>query len=142
VVLAVLIGVLPMGVLAACGGDGDGGGDEAGKAPTTVRAEDLERDGAFWRSLTPDLKDSLIGLGKDQLAEERPDGASGIRAYKTAELVAEVEKQYTNVAKQDRSIYETYRLANDQLARQALDGILNEMDELCQREDAPAECGP
>lgn len=135
-----MVGVLSVGALAACGTSDDGEQAKV-EVPTTVRAEDLARDGTLWRSLTPDLKDTLIGLGKDRLAAERPDGASGIRAYDTAKLVVEVDKQYTNESKRSRSIYETFRSASDRMAHEELDDIFNQMGELCAREDAPEECG-
>lgn len=93
-------------LVAGCGG---------GSAPTSVSSTDLSETGDFWNSLTADLKVELVELGKNQLGEERPDGASVISAVSNDELVEEIDTQYSNEAKRSTSIYDTYVGANDQL---------------------------
>ena len=118
--------VLLLGALVAAGC----GGDDAPEPPTAVAAADLDENGEFWITLTPDLKDELIDMGKQRLGEERPDGASGIQAMDTRGLVAEVDKQYANKSKRTDSIYETYTGANDKFAKANLDDALNGLDQL------------
>jgi hypothetical protein len=130
--LVALLGVVALG--------GCGGGSDGAETPTAVTADDLEKDGAFWLSLTPDLKDDLVEAGKERLAEERPDGAAQIRRYATADLVAEIEKQYANESKRSQDIFGVYRQANDTLAMGGLNDALGGLDELCSGSDAPAEC--
>lgn len=138
-VIALLVGVFSLGALTACGGDA-GATKAAAETPTTVSADDLDREGEFWRSLTPDLKDVLVDLGKDRLAEERPDGAAQIQALSTGELVAEIDKQYTNQGKRDQSIYVTYTGANNRIAMGTFRDAMGKMDSLCSGPDAPPEC--
>ena len=107
---------------AACGGD-----DEPA-APTTVSPADLEKDGEFWASLSPDLKDELIEIAQDRLGEERPDGASEIDALAAAELTGEMEKQYANESKRDQEIYAVYRQANDLIARRRLEELIPQIE--------------
>ena len=106
------------------------GDDEpsAAERPASVVAADLDKNGGFWLTLTPDLKDELVDHGKDRLGEERPDGASYIRAVDGDELVAEMDKQYSNQAKRESTIYEIYRGANDKLAQDTLDELLPQLE--------------
>jgi len=134
--------VLAIFVLAACGSSSsDKRTATAPPTPTAVAADDLQKDGQFWVSLTEDLKDELVGLGKEQLGEDRPDGATGIQAVDTAKLVAEIDKQYSNTAKRATTIYSTYTGANDTLAKGDLDNALDGLDQLCNSEPKPPQCG-
>lgn len=121
---------LTAGSLSSCGGD-DGG--DAPEKPTTVTAADLDKDGHFWVQLTPDLKDELVDAGKTKLGEQRPDGASNIRAIDSDELVTEIDKQYSNESKREATIYETYVGANDKIARETFEGLVPQLE----GEDAP-----
>jgi len=134
VLVIVLLSAL---ALVACGGS-----DEAAEAPkpTSVTAADLDKDGTFWVSLTPDLKDELVDLGKSRLGEDRPDGAPGIKAVPTSDLIAEMEKDYANEAKRSTSIYVTYTAANDKIAQAKLNDALGGLDELCNGPTPPPEC--
>jgi hypothetical protein len=134
--LVVLAGLLAL--LTGCGGNDGSAGTT--NAPTAVTAADLDRDGTYWLTLTPDLKDELVSLGKTRLSAERPDGAAGIRAIPTDDLVAEIEKQYTNVSKRSATIYTTYVGANDTLAKAGLDDALNRLGQLCDSTPRPPQC--
>ncbi|MGK2936289.1 MAG: hypothetical protein ACSLFR_00560 [Solirubrobacteraceae bacterium] len=104
---SVLVVAASAALLAAsgCGGDSEGGGGEAAEAPTQVTVADLRKDGTFWKSLTPDLKDELADLCKTQLGDRRakmsgePTVSNRIESIPTAEVVIYVDKQYTNEAK-------------------------------------------
>lgn len=109
-----------------CGGDDE---SSAADKPTSVVAADLDKSGEFWLTLTPDLKDELVDYGKDRLGEERPDGASSIRAVDGDELVSEMDKRYSNEAKRESTIYETYRGANDEIAQDTLDELLPQLED-------------
>jgi hypothetical protein len=109
-------------LVAACGGD------DAPAKPTSVTAADLDKDGTFWRSLTPDLQDELVEAGKTKLGEARPDGATVIASYDTDELVSEIDKQYTNTSKRSASIYDTYVTANDTIARENLNEVMPQLE--------------
>ena len=122
--------------LAACGGSET---KEPAK-PTSVTETDLEKDGTFWRTLTPDLKDELVEFGKSRLGEQRPDGATGIKAMPTDKLVAEVEKNYANASKRRSTIISIYTGANDKLAGANFDDAINQLDQLCNTEPRPPEC--
>jgi hypothetical protein len=98
-----------------CGGEDQGA--ERPAPPSSVTTADLQRDGNFWNSLTPDLKDDLVDFGKDRLAEER---GSSVRQYDNDELVAEIDREYTNQAKVSADIYGTYVGANNALASETL----------------------
>lgn len=115
-------------IAVAAGAAGCGGNDEPEK-PTAVAAEDLQKDGEFWRSLTPDLKDKLVELGQQRLGEQRPDGASEIDALDTAELVTEIDKQYSNESKRTQTIFETYTAANDTIARRQFEQLTPELEQ-------------
>jgi hypothetical protein len=93
--------------VAGCGG---------ASKPTSVSSADLNRDGSYWGSLTGDLRQTLVQDCQDRLAEERPDGASAIRATPPARLVKQIDLQYENAAKRASSIYKTCVGANDQIA--------------------------
>jgi hypothetical protein len=83
---------------------GCGGSDEP-NAPSQVTAKDLDKNGEFWNSLTPDLKDELAELCKRDLGDQRaemsgePTVANRIQAIPTTEVVSYVDKQYTNDSK-------------------------------------------
>lgn len=102
--------------------------------PARVTAADLAKDGRFWNSLTPDLKDDLVAFGKDRLAEER---GPSVKTMDNGELIAEIDREYTNRAKQAQDIYGTYVRANNSLAEANLDDAVGELDAL--EEDALAE---
>jgi hypothetical protein len=104
---AVVLVVL-LAVLAGCGG--------GSSKPTSVSQADLQKDGPFWKSLTPDLRDELVDMGKNKLGQERPDGATQITAVDNTKLIAEMDKQYANSSKQSQTIYDTYVGANDKIA--------------------------
>jgi hypothetical protein len=108
-----------------CGGEDQGA--ERPAPPSSVTTADLQRDGNFWNSLTPDLKDDLVDFGKDRLAEER---GSSVRQYDNDELVAEIDREYTNQAKVSADIYGTYVGANNALASETLDDAVTELDQL------------
>lgn len=131
-----LVAALGLGVT-ACGSDEP----KSKPAPTTVSSNDLDKAGEFWLSLTPDLKDELVDIGKQRLGEERPDGATGIQALDTDKLVAEIDKQYANQSKRSQAIYAVYALANNTLAKANLDDALDGLNQLCNSEPKPAECG-
>jgi hypothetical protein len=122
-VQAVTVVALTAFVVGACGG-----GDP--EPPTSVTTEDLARSGEFWNSLTPDLKDELIDMAKEEAAAAHPPGAFGIRATDTGTLVREVDKEYANEAKQEVSIYDTYNGASAGLARERFDDAMNQIDQL------------
>jgi hypothetical protein len=104
------------------------GGDDSEDKPTEVGEADLQKDGEFWNSLTPDLKDQLVEAGQDRLGKERPDGASEIDAIDTAQVVQEIDKQYTNEGKRGQKIYDTYVSANDTIARQQFEEVAPELE--------------
>lgn len=131
--MLILIGALS---LVACGG----AEKEQPAKPTSVVAGDLDKDGNFWLTLTPDLKDELVELGKSRLGEQRPDGATGIRAMSADKLVVEVEKEYANASKRSSTIFSTYTGANDKLAAANFDDAINQLDQLCNSEPRPPEC--
>lgn len=134
-VAALLIGVLSVGALAACGGSA------GAEAPAAVSSADLGKDGEFWRGLTPDLKDELVELAKDRLADDRPSGGTHIKAFPTGGLVDEVEKQYANESKRDRAIFTVYTQANDRVAAARVSEIDREIELLCSTEEIPPpEC--
>ena len=110
------------GALISCGSGGS-------EKPTKVEESDLNEQGDFWTSLTADLKDELVELGQARLGTERPDGASEIDAIDTARVVAEIDKQYSNEAKRSQTIYETYRQANDTIARSQLEELIPELEQ-------------
>jgi hypothetical protein len=115
-------------VVAALGGlatPGCGGDDN--ETPPAVTDSDLQRDGEFWTSLTPDLKDELVEIGKDRLARERGNVVLGAD---TGELVAEIDKEYANQSKRSTSIFDTYVVANNKLAGEELDRALDQMETL------------
>jgi len=120
-------------LLVVCAATQGCGGEEsepaAVKKPTSVVAADLDKNGDYWNTLTPDLKDELVTQGQSRLGDERPDGADDIRAIDTDELVAEIDKQYSNEAKRRASIYETYTGANDQLARERLEELIPQLQD-------------
>lgn len=122
------------GTMAACGG-----ADEP-KAPTAVAQADLDKTGDFWLSLTPDLKDELIVMGKARLGQQRPDGAAQIAAVPADRLIAEMEKTFSNESKRDETVFFTYAEANDTLARAQLDDALGQMDQLCNGVNPPPQC--
>jgi hypothetical protein len=122
-VQAVTVVALAALLVGACGG-----GDP--EPPTSVTTADLESGGEFWNSLTPDLKDELIDMAKEEAAAAHPPGAFGIRATNTETLVREVDKEYANEAKQDVSIYDTYNGASAGLARERFDDAMNQIDQL------------
>jgi len=142
--LQVALIVLALGTfgLTACGSsEGEAPASTTQAAPTAITSADLDKDGSFWLTLTPDLKDELIGIGKGRLGEQRPDGATGIQAVDTSKLVSEVDKQYANQAKRASSIYETYTKANDTFAKAGLDDALDGLNQLCNSEPRPEQCG-
>lgn len=104
------------------------GSDDSDEKPTAVNEADLNKDGEFWNSLTPDLKDQLVEAGQDRLGKERPDGASEIDAIATAQVVQELDKQYTNEAKRSQTIYDTYVSANDTIAREQFEELAPELE--------------
>jgi hypothetical protein len=105
-----------------------GCGDDEPEKPTSVSEADLQKDGEFWRSLTPDLKDQLVEAGQQRLGQERPDGATEIDAIETSELVTEIDKQYSNEGKRSQTIYETYVMANDTIAREQFEELAPELE--------------
>ena len=123
--------------LVACGGDSD---EQEAAPPTSVTAADLTKTGEFWNTLTPDLKDELVGLAKDQEASESPDRANEIQARDTDQYVAEIDKQYTNAAKRAETVEATYAAVVKALAMETLSGALNQLDQLCDSEPRPPEC--
>jgi hypothetical protein len=129
-----LCAVLLAGTMTACGS-----ADEP-QAPTAVTKADLDKSGEFWLSLTPDLKDELIIMGKARLGEQRPDGAAQIAAVPADKLIAEIEKTYTNESKRDETVFFTYAEANDALARAQLNDALGQMDQLCSGMNPPPQC--
>lgn len=108
--------------------------------PTSVSANDLERDGEFWRSLTPDLKEDLVNLAKDRRAEQRPEVANSTRASDNDELVAEIDQEYTNASKRGSEVFTVYGGVVSEQARETLDDAVNQLDQLCSGEAAPPEC--
>lgn len=102
--------------------------------PARVTAADLAKDGRFWISLTPDLKDDLVDFAKSRLAEQR---GPEVQLMDNGELVAGIDREFTNPAKQAQDIYGIYVGANNALAQEDLDGALTELDAL--EEDALAE---
>lgn len=139
-VAVALAALLSIFAVAGCGGSDDEKAAAKPK-PTAVALADLDKDGNFWLALTPDLKDELVELGKSRLGEQRPGGATGIRAVPTADLVAEIEKQYANQSKRSATIYATYTGANDKIAGARLDDALSGLEQLCSEEPPPPECG-
>ena len=107
-----------------------GGGGSTSRAPTTVAADDLDRDGTFWLSLTPDLRDELVEKAKERFADAHPDGATKIVAVDTAGLVAEIDKQYANEAKRAQDIYSTYELANRKQALARFNDAMSQLEDL------------
>lgn len=112
---------LGAGVIVGCGGGGEP------EKPTVVTSADLNKDGHFWKLLTPDLKDDMVRAGKDKLGEERPDGAVEIAAVDADELITEIDKQYANASKLKVSIYQVYSLANDLIAQARLNELLPQL---------------
>ena len=49
---------------------GCGGGQAASPAPSTVKIDDLRKDGTLWDRLTPDLKDELADLCKRKVGDQ------------------------------------------------------------------------
>jgi hypothetical protein len=98
------------------------------KAPTAVTAADLDKDGTFWVRLTPDLKDELVNEGKVRLGKLRPDGASGIQAMDDDELIAEIDKTYSNTGNRSEQIYYAYMGANDAMAKAQFDVAMGEIE--------------
>lgn len=88
--------------------------------PTSVSPADLNRTGAFWLSLTGDLRQTLVEACQAQLGHERPAGASEISATPPNRLVQQIDLQYENAAKRTSTIYSTCVGANDQLATEKL----------------------
>ena len=115
-------------ILVAVGATFGCGGDDDSSKPTEVSESDLQKDGDFWRSLTPDLKDQLVEFGQQRLGQERPDGATEIDAIETSPLVTEVDKQYSNEGKRSQTIYETYVMANDTIARQQFEELAPDLE--------------
>lgn len=99
------------------------GSDDAVARPERVTAADLSQDGAFWQSLTPDLKDDLVAFAKDRLGQERDPSLDN------NQLVAEIDREYTNEAKRGQDIYGTYVAANNALAEENVDDIIDELEE-------------
>jgi hypothetical protein len=96
----------------------------SGAKPTTVELADLSRAGAFWLSLTGDLRQTLVEDCQERLAQERPAGASEIRATPPQRLIQQIDLQYENPAKRPTSIYQTCVGANDQLAAEKLRSLV------------------
>jgi hypothetical protein len=115
-------------VLAGCG-DGGGTASEPPR-PTSVSVADLQRDGTFWRELTPDLKDDLVDAAKERFANSHPDGATKIRAVDRAALVAEIDKQYTNVGNRTLDIDAVYQRANGKIALDSFNETMSQLDDL------------
>lgn len=132
----VLACLLCLSSLAACGSDES----EAPAKPTSVTSADLSKDGTFWKTLTPDLKDQLVAMGKDRLAEERPGVAARLRAVPTDKLLTEIEKRYSNQSAQQLKVYKTYVAANDTLALAGFNDAMGQMESLCDSEPRPAQC--
>ena len=109
-------------VLLGCGGS---------TKPTKVTAADLNRDGDFWKSLSPDLKDELMDLARRRLDREAPAPSANdygstnragqvLRAIERETFTAEVDKQYTNEAKRRNTIFETWRQVASELVSRRL----------------------
>lgn len=82
-----LVGVLSLGGLVACGGDD-------GPSPADLSRADLARDGAFWVDLSPEGKRKLVELGKSRLANEMQRGEAQVGALPTESLVQYADKVY------------------------------------------------
>lgn len=106
-------------IVAGCGG---------ASKPTSVTTADLNRNGAFWLSLTGDLRQTLVEDCQERLAQERPEGASGIRATPPNRLIQQMNLQYENAAKRANSIYRTCVRANDQLAYEKFKGLVPKLE--------------
>jgi hypothetical protein len=119
IALAVVGGVLALTI----------GGEDGDENPTSVTEADLDKDGAFWNRLTPDLKEQLINMGKAKLGVERPDATSLLAAVDNEKLIGEVDQEYANEAKRLESIYATYVKANDELAREDFQELLPQLEE-------------
>jgi hypothetical protein len=96
--------------------------------PTSVTTADLNRNGAFWLSLTGDLRQTLVEDCQERLAHERPEGASEIHATPPNRLIQQMNLQYENAAKQADSIYRTCVRSNDQLAYEKFKGLAPKLE--------------
>ncbi len=99
-------------VLAGCG--------SSGSKRTFVTPADLNRTGAFWLSLTGDLRQTLVGKPAKTDSDTNDRTARQIRATPPSRLVQQIDLQYENAAKRTSTIYSTYVGANDQLAAEKL----------------------
>lgn len=119
-------------IAAAVVASGCGGSDEP-EAPKQVTAKDLNKNGEFWRTLTPDLKDELADLCKRDLGEQRaemsgePTVANRIQAMPTAAVVSYVDKQYTNESKLQSKIKINCHGALDAQIKQQFDEAIGQL---------------